>query len=92
VISTDGMTADCYQFDMKFLGETAIRIINEVKSVNRVVDDVTSKPPGTIEPADLPLCRASPRSSNGAHTPSGPPRPSRLCGLQLFGSRAARRS
>ena len=49
VTSTDGMTADFYQFDMKFLGKTATRIINEVKGVNRVVYDVTSKPPGTIE-------------------------------------------
>jgi GMP synthase (glutamine-hydrolysing) len=47
--STDGMTANFYQFDMKFLGETATRIINEVKGVNRVVYDVTSKPSGTIE-------------------------------------------
>src|SRR6201984_1726384 len=49
VTSTDGMTADFYPFDMNFLGETATRIINEVKGVNRVVYDVTSKPPGTIE-------------------------------------------
>jgi GMP synthase (glutamine-hydrolysing) len=49
VTSTDGMTADFYPFDMKFLGEAATRIINEVKGVNRVVYDVTSKPPGTIE-------------------------------------------
>ena len=49
VTSTDGMTADFYAFDMKFLAETATRIINEVKGVNRVVYDVTSKPPGTIE-------------------------------------------
>jgi len=49
VTSTDGMTADFYPFDMKFLGNTATRIINEVKGVNRVVYDVTSKPPGTIE-------------------------------------------
>ncbi len=49
VQSTDGMTADFYQFDMKFLGRVATRIINEVKGVNRVVYDVTSKPPGTIE-------------------------------------------
>ncbi|MGZ8306332.1 MAG: glutamine-hydrolyzing GMP synthase [Allosphingosinicella sp.] len=49
VTSTDGMTADFYAFDMKFLGETGTRIINEVKGVNRVVYDITSKPPGTIE-------------------------------------------
>ncbi len=49
VTSTDGMTADFYPFDMKFLGATATRIINEVRGVNRVVYDVTSKPPGTIE-------------------------------------------
>ena len=49
VTSTEGMTADFYAFDMKFLGETATRIINEVKGVNRVVYEVTSKPPGTIE-------------------------------------------
>jgi GMP synthase (glutamine-hydrolysing) len=49
VTSTDGMTADFYQFDMKFLAHAATRIINEVKGVNRVVYDVTSKPPGTIE-------------------------------------------
>jgi GMP synthase (glutamine-hydrolysing) len=49
VTSTDGMTADFYPFDMKFLGTVATRIINEVKGVNRVVYDVTSKPPGTIE-------------------------------------------
>jgi GMP synthase (glutamine-hydrolysing) len=49
VTSTDGMTADFYAFDMKFLGNVATRIVNEVKGVNRVVYDVTSKPPGTIE-------------------------------------------
>ncbi|CAL8981804.1 GMP synthase [glutamine-hydrolyzing] [Rhodoplanes sp. P11] len=49
VTSTDGMTADFYPFDMKFLGHVATRIINEVKGVNRVVYDITSKPPGTIE-------------------------------------------
>jgi len=49
VTSTDGMTADFYPFDMKFIAEVATRIINEVKGVNRVVYDVTSKPPGTIE-------------------------------------------
>jgi GMP synthase (glutamine-hydrolysing) len=49
VTSTDGMTADFYAFDMAFLGRVATRIVNEVKGVNRVVYDVTSKPPGTIE-------------------------------------------
>ena len=49
------MTADFYAFEMKFLGETATRIINEVKGVNRVVYDVTSKPPGTVEWSDSRL-------------------------------------
>jgi GMP synthase (glutamine-hydrolysing) len=49
VTSVDGMTADFYPFDMKFIGRVATRIINEVKGINRVVYDVTSKPPGTIE-------------------------------------------
>ncbi|MXN64424.1 glutamine-hydrolyzing GMP synthase [Stappia sp. GBMRC 2046] len=49
VTSTDGMTADFYHFDMDFLSKAATRIINEVKGINRVVYDVTSKPPGTIE-------------------------------------------
>ena len=49
VTSTDGMTADYYPFDHDFLSRTANRIINEVRGINRVVYDVTSKPPGTIE-------------------------------------------
>ena len=49
VTSVDGMTADYYPFTHDFLGETATRIINEVKGVNRVFYDCTSKPPGTIE-------------------------------------------
>ena len=49
VTSTDGMTADSYPFDHAFLAATATRIINEVDGINRVVYDVTSKPPGTIE-------------------------------------------
>ena len=49
VTSVDGMTADFFPFDMAFLGKAATRIINEVKGINRVVYDVTSKPPGTIE-------------------------------------------
>jgi GMP synthase (glutamine-hydrolysing) len=49
VTSTDGMTADYYDFSHAFLGPTATRIINEVRGINRVVYDITSKPPGTIE-------------------------------------------
>jgi GMP synthase (glutamine-hydrolysing) len=49
VTSSDGMTADFFPFDMSFLGRAATRIINEVRGINRVVYDVTSKPPGTIE-------------------------------------------
>jgi GMP synthase (glutamine-hydrolysing) len=49
VTSTDGMTADVYPFDAAFLGRVATRIVNEVKGINRVVYDYTSKPPGTIE-------------------------------------------
>ncbi|MCC0040514.1 MAG: glutamine-hydrolyzing GMP synthase, partial [Brucellaceae bacterium] len=47
VTSVDGMTADFYHYDMNFLGAAATRIINEVRGINRVVYDVTSKPPGT---------------------------------------------
>ena len=49
VTSTDGMTADYYPFDHAFLGRVAARIINEVRGINRVTYDITSKPPGTIE-------------------------------------------
>ncbi len=49
VTSVDGMTADFFHFDMAFLGRCANRIVNEVKGINRVTYDVTSKPPGTIE-------------------------------------------
>jgi GMP synthase (glutamine-hydrolysing) len=49
VTSTDGMTADYYPFPHDFLGQVATRIINEVRGINRVVYDITSKPPGTIE-------------------------------------------
>ncbi|MGF1608859.1 MAG: glutamine-hydrolyzing GMP synthase [Kiloniellales bacterium] len=49
VTSTDGMTADSYPFDHAFIAAVATRIINEVRGINRVVYDVTSKPPGTIE-------------------------------------------
>jgi GMP synthase (glutamine-hydrolysing) len=49
VTSSDGMTADYFPFSHEFLGRVATRIINEVRGINRVVYDVTSKPPGTIE-------------------------------------------
>ncbi len=49
VTSTDGMTADYYPFEHEFLGRVSTRIINEVRGINRVVYDITSKPPGTIE-------------------------------------------
>ena len=47
--STDGMTAEFYPFDMAFLGRVAGRIVGEVRGINRVTYDITSKPPGTIE-------------------------------------------
>ncbi len=49
VTSTDGMTAEFYPFDMAFLGRVAGRIVGEVRGINRVTYDITSKPPGTIE-------------------------------------------
>ncbi len=49
VTSTDGMTAEFYPFDMAFLDRVATRIVGEVRGVNRVTYDITSKPPGTIE-------------------------------------------
>jgi GMP synthase (glutamine-hydrolysing) len=49
VTSVDGMTADYFPFPHDFLGKVATRIINEVRGINRVVYDITSKPPGTIE-------------------------------------------
>ncbi len=49
VTSTDGMTADVYPFDIGFLTRVANRIVNEVRGINRVTYDITSKPPGTIE-------------------------------------------
>jgi GMP synthase (glutamine-hydrolysing) len=49
VTSMDGMTADYYPFPHDFLGHAATRLINEVRGINRVVYDITSKPPGTIE-------------------------------------------
>ncbi len=49
VTSSDGMTADYYPFPHEFLAHVSTRIVNEVKGINRVVYDITSKPPGTIE-------------------------------------------
>ncbi|AHC73796.1 GMP synthase [Candidatus Endolissoclinum faulkneri L5] len=49
VTASDGMTADYYQFSHDFLGRTATRIVNEVRGINRVTYDITSKPPSTIE-------------------------------------------
>jgi GMP synthase (glutamine-hydrolysing) len=49
VTSTDGMTAEVYPFEAAFLARVASRIVNEVRGINRVTYDITSKPPGTIE-------------------------------------------
>jgi GMP synthase (glutamine-hydrolysing) len=49
VTSTDGMTAEVYPFTHAFLARVANRIVNEVRGINRVTYDITSKPPGTIE-------------------------------------------
>ena len=49
VTSVDGMTAEVYPFDVAFLTRVATRIVNEVRGINRVTYDITTKPPGTIE-------------------------------------------
>ena len=49
ITSVDGMTADVYPFEHSFLSRVSTRIVNEVKGINRVTYDITSKPPGTIE-------------------------------------------
>ena len=49
VTSVDGMTADYYDLSHEILNRCSSEIINKVKGVNRVVYDITSKPPGTIE-------------------------------------------
>ena len=49
ITSSDGMTADWYQFEPKFLQQVSAKICNQVKNVNRVVYDITSKPPSTVE-------------------------------------------
>jgi GMP synthase (glutamine-hydrolysing) len=49
VTSTDGMRADSYPHDHAFLARTATRVVNEVKGIDWMCYDMTSKPPGTIE-------------------------------------------
>ena len=49
ITSEDGMTADFYNFDKKFMQTISNKIINNIKGINRVVYDITSKPPSTIE-------------------------------------------
>ena len=49
VTSVDGMTAECYPFEARDLAAVATRVIGEVKGVGRVVYDVSSKPPATVE-------------------------------------------
>ena len=49
VTSVDGMTADWYNFEHDFLSDVSNKIINKVRGVNRVVYDISSKPPATIE-------------------------------------------
>ena len=49
VISSDGMTADYFSFPKNFLDRISNKIVNNVKGINRVVYDITSKPPSTIE-------------------------------------------
>ena len=49
VTSRDGMTADWFDFPAEFLRRVSNKITNQVRGINRVVYDITSKPPGTIE-------------------------------------------
>jgi len=49
VTSEDGMTADFFSFNKNFVQQVSNRIINSVSGINRVVYDITSKPPSTIE-------------------------------------------
>ena len=49
ITSEDGMTADFYQFNKSYIQSISNKIVNNIKGINRVVYDVTSKPPSTIE-------------------------------------------
>jgi GMP synthase, PP-ATPase domain/subunit len=49
ITSSDGMTADYFDFTKKFMQNVSNKIINNIQGINRVVYDVTSKPPSTIE-------------------------------------------
>ena len=49
VTSEDGMTADFFNFNKSFLQKISNKIVNSVQGINRVVYDITSKPPSTIE-------------------------------------------
>ena len=49
ITSSDGMTADYFDFSKKFMQKVSNKIINNIRGINRVVYDVTSKPPSTIE-------------------------------------------
>jgi len=49
VTSEDGMTADFFSFNQNFLQKTSNKIVNSVRGINRIVYDITSKPPSTIE-------------------------------------------
>jgi GMP synthase (glutamine-hydrolysing) len=49
ITSEDGMTADFFSFSKKFMQLVSNKIINNIKGINRVVYDITSKPPSTIE-------------------------------------------
>ena len=49
ITSEDGMTADFYQFNKSYIQSISNKIVNNIKGINRVVYDITSKPPSTIE-------------------------------------------
>ena len=49
ITSQDGMTADFYEFRKPFIQKVSNKIVNSIRGINRVVYDITSKPPSTIE-------------------------------------------